>query len=578
MKFSWKNFSYGLIMKSFWNNTLCGIITKSFWKSTLCGLIMSLSLKNVLNGSKMWLFWMNNSGITKESALQRHWKYGQTRGLLVSVFLLSIGLLASVSLTACSAFPPVNSSGPPSASEPASATNSGTAPPAANPDATSLATSTKTAIPPKSTETPSPETSPDATEPERSPDATQPATGTETGLSVSDTKNGNNFLPITDIKELLSKLSLEQKVGQLMFPAFRTDTQGEPLTVLNDATKEILQKWQPGGVILFSQNIQTVRQCRTLVAELQKTARLPLFIGTDEEGGIVSRLAAAKQLGAVSMPQAGDIGKTGNTDLARQAAVATGKQLQQLGINLNFAPDADVNTNPQNPVIGNRAYGTKPEETAAMVAAALQGYTETHIIPVVKHFPGHGDTTTDSHDGLAVVPHNMNRLKSVELVPFEKAIAAGVPIIMTAHVHTPGISKLDVPATLNPDVLTGLLRNTLGFQGIIITDAMEMGAITESFGEAEAVMQAILAGADILLVPANLETACLAILQAVKDGLISEERLDASVYRILSLKQTAVLVDTVNAASLLDAELRRLPETISGTEEFKAVVARIQKK
>ena len=189
---------------------------------------------------------------------------------------------------------------------------------------------------------------------------------------------------------------------------------------------------------------------------------------------------------------------------------------------------------------------------------------------MAKHFPGHGDTQTDSHVGLAVVPHDRARMDAVELVPFRAAIAAGIPCVMTAHVNTPGISDSDLPATLNPEILTDLLRNELQFDGVIFTDAMEMGAITEHYGEAESIVMAVEAGADMLLVPVSLERACEALLQAVSEGRIPETRIDASVRRILDLKRNWSLVERTRSF------MEEHPETIPDTDAYRELVARIE--
>ncbi len=356
----------------------------------------------------------------------------------------------------------------------------------------------------------------------------------------------------------------------MMFPAFRTTSSGAPILRADEETLKAIRLWKPGGVILFSVNMDTVAQTAAFIRQLQASSGIPLFIGVDEEGGKVSRLAAAKNMGAVPMPPAAVIGKTGIADFAKEAAAAMGAQLSQLGFNLDFAPVADINTNPENPVIGNRAYGTEPEPTSLMVAAALEGLRQAGIIPVVKHFPGHGDTQTDSHLGLAVVAGDRKRMDAVELVPFRAAIAAGAPVVMTAHVNTPGISERQLPATLNPDILDGLLRDELQFGGVIITDAMEMGAITENYGEDESIVMAVEAGVDMLLVPVSLERACNALVEAVKSGRIPEERVNESVLRILSLK---------NSFGLKKADVQEsspVPTQFSGSAQWRELVNRIE--
>ena len=371
------------------------------------------------------------------------------------------------------------------------------------------------------------------------------------------------------VEATLDGMTMEEKVGQMMFPAFRNTYTGAPLLFADESTRKAIKKWKPGGIILFSVNLDTVPQTAALIRQLKGSSAIPLLIGVDEEGGRVSRLADAKKLGAVPMPQAAIIGKTGNPELAREAAAAMGTQLSELGFNLDFAPVADINTNPDNPVIGDRAYGTKPAPTSLMVVEALRGLQDAGIIPVVKHFPGHGDTQTDSHLGLAIVPHDRKRMDAVELVPFRAAIAAGAPVVMTGHINTPGISDKNLPATLNPDILTDLLRTELHFDGVIITDAMEMGAITKNYDESESTLLAVEAGADMLLVPVSLERACMALLDAVKSGRISERRMNDSVRRILTLKATYGL------ERMVPDDVLPLPQRFSDTNAWQKIVARI---
>jgi len=391
---------------------------------------------------------------------------------------------------------------------------------------------------------------------------------------ITDTSNPDSETGITiadELRKQLLKMSLEEKIGQMMFPAFRTDTSGNPLIQINEQTKSAIQKFRPGGIILFSENLATVPQTIAFIMEMQILIDIPLLIGIDEEGGVVSRFAVSKGLGAVAMPPAGTIGQTKDVKWAYKAAAATAEQLKTLGINVDFAPVADIHTNPNNPVIGTRAYSNDPQITGNMVQSAIQGFSDNGIVPVIKHFPGHGDTSTDSHDGLAVVPHDWTRMDSVELVPFQQAIDAGVSMVMTAHVHTPGISDIDVPATLNHDILTKLLRTRLGFKGVIITDAMEMGAITNEFGNDESIVMAVSAGADMLLVPLSLESACNALVQAVKDGKIKESRIDESVQRILMLKKEYQIMETVQAMMLKSYR----PDMMPNTEAYKKLVQNI---
>src|SRR5690606_667232 len=255
-----------------------------------------------------------------------------------------------------------------------------------------------------------------------------------------------------------------------------------------------------GGVILFARNIRDPVQVANLTRSLQQLAqssgaRIPLFIATDQEGGIVARLRSP----AAVMPGAMALGAASSPELAYEAGRSTARQLLAVGINMNFAPVVDVNNNPANPVIGVRSFGEDPELVAELGAAFIRGQQEEGVISTAKHFPGHGDTDTDSHIALPRADHPRVRLDQVELVPFRAAIAAGVDAIMTAHVTFPSIDPTPgLPATLSHRVLTGLLREELGHEGLIVTDAMEMQAITANFGIAEAAVRAVEAVGDMV--------------------------------------------------------------------------------
>ncbi|MFD3258688.1 beta-N-acetylhexosaminidase [Paenibacillus lentus] len=332
----------------------------------------------------------------------------------------------------------------------------------------------------------------------------------------------------------MSKLTLEQKIGQMFICGF-------PSLVPSEGIKALIAEHHLGGVIYFRRNIDSVGQLAKLSADLQKlprsTPEIPLFISMDQEGGMVARLdhdGVSRIQGNMALGAANDL------SLTEEAAVLAAKELTALGINLNFAPCVDVNNNPANPVIGVRSFGEDPLRVAEHGVSAIRGYQSQGVSATAKHFPGHGDTTVDSHHGLASVPHSRERLYSVELPPFRKAIEAGVDMIMTAHVIFPAFEPDAIPATLSRRVLTDLLRNELGFEGVIITDCLEMHAISKSCGIAEGAVRAIEAGADIVLVSHTLEEqvrAIQAVCAAVRSGRLTEEQIDESVARILALKQ-----------------------------------------
>ncbi|MCY9152447.1 glycoside hydrolase family 3 protein [Bacillus haynesii] len=363
--------------------------------------------------------------------------------------------------------------------------------------------------------------------------------------------------PEQNIKQMVSGMSLEEKIGQMLMPDFRNwkkkgESSAKGLTEMNDEVAGIIQKYRLGGVILFAENVTGTEQTVRLTDGLQKASHdIPLFITIDQEGGIVTRLESGTHL-----PGNMAVGASRSIKNAFRSGKIIGKELASLGINVNFSPVLDVNNNPDNPVIGVRSFSSKPELTSKLGIQMMKGLQDEQMIATAKHFPGHGDTAVDSHYGLPLVPHDEKRLRSVELAPFQKAITAGIDMIMTAHVQFPAFddttykSKKDgedimVPATLSKKVMTDLLRKDLGFKGVVVTDALNMKAISDNFGQEEAVVMAIKAGVDIALMPAqvtsletekNLARVFKALLTAVKKGDIPMEQIDQSVERILQLK------------------------------------------
>ncbi len=344
---------------------------------------------------------------------------------------------------------------------------------------------------------------------------------------------------VTDIYE---KMSLEDKIGQMFIVAFRKDKLGNNLEQLDQETKTMINQHNYGGIILFSENINSNAQTKQLIQDIQGASRVPSFIAIDEEGGKVSRLTHSPNMKATKLPGNASIGKNGNIQNAYDTGKLIATELVALGFNLDFAPVADINTNPKNPVIGNRAFGSDPQMVAAMTAAMTRGFQENGVSATLKHFPGHGDTSLDTHTGAVSVSHNIERLRQVEFVPFKKGISEGVDAIMTAHIKVPNVTGDDVPSTFSSYMLTKILRKELGYRKLIITDSLEMRAVTDHYTSGEAAVAAINAGADILLMPRNIEEAYNAISEAVKKGDISEERINESVIRILRVKENRKII------------------------------------
>lgn len=332
-------------------------------------------------------------------------------------------------------------------------------------------------------------------------------------------------------------MTLEQKVGQLFFLAFRRDTDGTPLWTYNDATDQVLRGVQPGGVCLFSENVHTVNQLRTLVQKIQGACSTPPFLGIDQEGGSIQRIRHTDAIPATNVPTMWQVGQTGDLTLAEQIGGVLGSELTVFGINLDFAPVCDVFSNPKNTVIGHRAFSSDPQQVARFSTAVSAGIRKAGVIPVCKHFPGHGDTTGDTHVDYASVDKSLDELRQTELVPFQAQIQAGVEMVMVAHISLPQVNGDDTPASMSRKIVTGLLRQELGFDGVVITDALDMGAVAAHYSAGEAAVRAIQAGVDMLLMPADPQAAYDAVLAAVHSGEIPEAQLDASVSRILTLKQ-----------------------------------------
>ena len=334
----------------------------------------------------------------------------------------------------------------------------------------------------------------------------------------------------------MGDMTVEEMVGQLFIAACRRDAANDPVLTASQGFGDRVAAYRPGGVILFAENIGTVDQTAALIADLQQGSAVPLFVSVDEEGGRVSRIGANPAMGATEFPPMALVGAAGDPDLARSVGVVIGEELYALGFNMDFAPVADIFTNPQNTVIGDRAFSGDPQAAGEMVAAFVGGMQSAGVAAVIKHFPGHGDTVADTHQGTVSVSHDLIRLREVEFIPFRAGIGAGSMGVMSAHIEVPNVTGDDTPSTLSHQMLTDILRGELGFAGLVITDALEMKAISGVYGSGEACVRAFLAGADLLLMPLSMEEGYQGVLAAVQDGVIGEERLRDSVVRILSAK------------------------------------------
>ena len=334
--------------------------------------------------------------------------------------------------------------------------------------------------------------------------------------------------PEDDVETLLARLSLRDKIAQLVMPWIPGS-----YTAYDDGGFERAERWvdslHVGGIIV---SVGSPLDVAAKLNRLQQRSPLPLLVGSDFEGGTSLRLNG----GTLFPPNMG-VGATGSDSAAYDIGRITALEGRAVGVHLAFAPVADVNNNPANPIINTRAFGEDPADVGRMVAAEVRGLQQHGMLATAKHFPGHGDTGTDSHLALPVIGSTWARLDSVELVPFRAAIAAGVDVVMSAHIALPGIDAGQLrPGTVAPNILTGILRDSLGFHGMIVTDALNMAGVADAYG-AEAGVRAFLAGADLLLQPADPRAAIDAMLRAVERGEITEARLDASVRRVLAAKR-----------------------------------------
>lgn len=335
------------------------------------------------------------------------------------------------------------------------------------------------------------------------------------------------------VRATVEKMSLDEKIGQMVI--FGVDG-----TTLSEQTKRNITERHVGGFIFYGNNIESTHQAWSLFSDMKKAnagASLPLFLSADQEGGRVSRMP--KDIPA--FPASRDVGLTQSKPVAFRTGSTLGETMRAFGLNMNFAPVLDVNSNPSNPVIGDRSFGSTVQTVSGIGIEEMKGIQSSGVIPVVKHFPGHGDTSVDSHKELPVVNHDLSRLRQIEFAPFAEAVRQGADAVMAAHLLVPKLDP-EAPASLSRVIIQDYLRGELGFQGVVVTDDMTMGAIAKSMSIEAAAVKAVQAGADIVLVghdDAKQQAVLNALKQAVRDGIVTSQSIDDSVYRIAKLKQKA---------------------------------------
>ena len=390
--------------------------------------------------------------------------------------------------------------------------------------------------------TPSPEPTVENVQPEGGPDTPAPEPVVVSRPAPAPTRPA----PLTWAQATLAQMTLREKVGQLMMPFVLGNFAPEG-SETHDRIVDVIEEEHVGGVIM---SVGSPSEVAVKLNDLQLHSKYPLLVAADLESGAGFRFRGAVHIptnialgGATTFPSLMAFGAAGDWRYAYQLGRITALEARTMGVHVPFAPVLDVNNNPENPIINIRSFGEDPDAVAELGAALVRGLQDYDAVSTGKHFPGHGDTETDSHLALPIIRVERQRLDAIELVPFRAAIEAGMKGIMTAHIAVPEISGETIPATLSPEVLTGLLRDDLGFDGIVFTDAMDMVAVDRLFPRGEAAVRAVLAGADVILMPREVKQAIDAIVDAIDDGRLTEARIDESVGRLLRLKEDLGLAE-----------------------------------
>jgi len=354
-----------------------------------------------------------------------------------------------------------------------------------------------------------------------------------------------------EVNAKLKEMTLEQKIAQMLVVKHRD------ASTYDDLYRNF-RDYMPGGFILFRENMSTYEKTKTLITNLKEYNDIPLIVGMDQEGGSVQRLKYLKDVKVTDIPYMYYLGQTNDEDLAYDVGKVIAEELRTIGVNIVFAPDIDIYSNQDNIVIGKRSFGSDYLLVSKMANKLADGLEEAGVIPTYKHFPGHGDTSVDSHIDLPIINKSYSELKSQELQTFKKAIENDAKLIMVGHIALPNITKDNTPASLSKVVITDILKNEMGYDGLVITDALDMGALTNNYTSKEIVIKAIEAGVDLLLMPEDIEKT----INYIKNN-ISEERIETSVKKILTFKYKY----------LSNYEL--LGKEYLGSKEHKEIIAKI---
>ncbi len=374
-------------------------------------------------------------------------------------------------------------------------------------------------------------------------------TKTDEGTTNSLKNELSNPEQEDEVQKLFNSMTLEEKIAQMLIIDFQGKT-------ISDNELNLLREIKPGGFILFGENFTTYDATLNLIKNIKATSDIPMFISVDEEGGRVSRLVNISDVQMPSIPPMFRVGNTHDEELAYQVGKIIGQRLNVFGINMDFAPILDIYSNPNNTVIGDRAFGTDAK-VYTMAMQVAKGLNDQNVISVYKHFPGHGDTAADSHYELPVVTKSLEELQNLELIPFQKAIDNGAEVIMVAHLAMPNITSDNTPSSLSKEIITDLLKDKMGYNNLVITDSLKMKAITDNYSEKDIYKLAINAGVDILLMPQDPQNAINLIKEMVENEEINIERINDSVMKILRLKALKL---NNNYDTCLDKKYLNLPE------------------
>ncbi|MBS6518127.1 MAG: glycoside hydrolase family 3 protein [Clostridium sp.] len=341
-------------------------------------------------------------------------------------------------------------------------------------------------------------------------------------------------------EKILSSMTLEEQIFQLFMVTPEALTGYDEVYAAGEATKDALWDRPAGGIIYFSQNLKDEVQTREMLSKTaqygEERSGLPPFLAVDEEGGQVARISGKEGFSLDALPDMSEVGACKEAEKAFEVGDTIGRYLADLGFDVDFAPVADILTNPDNTVVSRRSFGSDAEQVSGMVSEEVKGLKKHGVSPVLKHFPGHGGTAEDSHDTKPVLNRTLEELSETEFLPFISGIESGADFVMVGHISVPEIEKDGRPAVFSKTLVTDILREQLGFEGIVITDAMNMGAVTESYDSGEAAVKALLAGADMILMPENFDAAVQAVKDAVENGTLTKEQIEESAMRILTLK------------------------------------------